>query len=53
MKQGGIYSPVLFNVYKDHPNRSNIEGHIGGGIVNHLSYAGVLSGLPFISRSEK
>ena len=42
MKQGGIISPVLFNVYMDDLscalNRSNIGGRIGE-IVNHLSYA--------------
>ena len=43
VKQGGIISPVLFNVYMDdlscELNRSNIGGRIGGEIVNHLSYA--------------
>ena len=43
VKQGGIISPVLFNVYMDNLscalNRSNIGGRIGGEIVNHLSYA--------------
>ena len=43
VKQGGIISPVLFNVYMDDLscvlNRSNIGGRIGGEIVNHLSYA--------------
>ena len=42
VKQSGIISPVLFNVYMDdlscELNRSNI-GRIGGEIVNHLSYA--------------
>ena len=42
VKQGGIISPVLFNVYMDDLssalNRSNIEGRIGGETVNHLSY---------------
>ena len=58
VKQGGIISPVLFNVYMDDPrcalNRSNIGGRIGGEIVNHLSYADdLLSDLPFISRNAK
>ena len=43
VKQGGIISPVLFNVYMDDLscalNRSNIGGRIGSEIVNHLSYA--------------
>ena len=43
VKQGGIISPILFNVYMDdlscELNRSNIGGRIGGEIVNHLSYA--------------
>ena len=43
VKQGGIISPVLFNVYMDDLscalNSSNIGGRIGGEIVNHLSYA--------------
>ena len=43
VKQGGIISLVLFNVYMDDLscklNRSNIRGRIGGKIVNHLSYA--------------
>ena len=43
VKQGGIISPVLFNVYMDDLscalNRSNIGGCIGSEIVNHLSYA--------------
>ena len=43
VKQGGIMSPVLFNVYMNDfscaLNRSNIGGRIGGEIVNHLSYA--------------
>ena len=42
-KQGGIITPVLFNVHMDDLscalNRSNIGGSIGGEIVNHLSYA--------------
>ena len=41
VKQGGIISTVLFNVYMDDLsctlNRSNIGGRIGGEIVNHLS----------------
>ena len=42
VKQGGIISPVLFNVYMDDIscvlNHSNIEG-IGGENINLLSYA--------------
>ena len=43
VKQGGVISLVLFNVYMDDLscvlNCSNIGGRIGGEIVNHLSYA--------------
>ena len=43
VKQGGILSPILFNVYMDRLsvklNASNIGGDIGGVLVNHLCYA--------------
>ena len=43
VKQGGILSPILFNVYMDQPsvklNASKIGGDIGGVSVNHLCYA--------------
>ena len=43
VKQGGIISPVLFNVYMDERRCAlssyNIGGHIGDEIVYHLSYA--------------
>ena len=43
VKQSGIISPVLFNVYIEDLsyvlNRSNIGGRIAGEIVNHLNYA--------------
>ena len=43
VKQGGIISPDLFNVYMHdlscELNCSNIGGRIGREIVNHLSYA--------------
>ena len=43
VKQGGIPSPILFNVYMDQLsvklNASNIGGDIGGVLVNHLCYA--------------
>ena len=43
VKQGGILSPILFNVYMDQLsvklNASSIEGDIGGVLVNHLWYA--------------
>ena len=43
VKQGGILSPMLFNVYMDQLsirlNRSGIEGDIGGHLINHLCYA--------------
>ena len=41
VKQGGIISPVLFNVYMDDLscvlNCSHIEGRIGGEIANRLA----------------
>ena len=43
VKQGGIISPIPFNVYMDQLseklNASNIGGDIGGKLVNHLCYA--------------
>ena len=43
MKQGGILSPTLFNVYMDSLstslNSTHIGGHIGGQLLNHLCYA--------------
>ena len=43
VKQGGIISPVLFNVDMDDLscvlNRFNVGGRIVGEIVDHLSYA--------------
>ena len=43
VKQGGIISPILLNLYMDQLseklNASNIGGDIGGKLVNHLCYA--------------
>ena len=43
VKQGGILSPVLFNIYMDKLNRTLINtaigGPIGGQVLNHLCYA--------------
>ena len=43
VKQGGIVSPMLFNIYMNDLsvllNNSNIGGKIEGILVNHLSYA--------------
>ena len=43
VKQGGILSPVLFNIYMDKLNRTLINtaigGHIGGQVLNHFCYA--------------
>ena len=55
VKQGGILSPTLFNVYMDSLSTSlkstNIGGgvHIGGQLLNHLRYA---DDLCFISMSS-
>ena len=43
VKQGGILSPRLFNIYMNDLsvllNNSNIGDTIGGILVNHISYA--------------
>ena len=43
IKQGGILSPMLFNVYIDQLsirlNGSSIGRDIGGHLINHLCYA--------------
>ena len=43
VKQGGIISPILFNVYMDQLNKklnvSNIGGNIAGKLINYLCYA--------------
>ena len=43
VKQSGISSPMLFNVYMDYLsiklNQSGIGGVIGGHLINHLCYA--------------
>ena len=43
VKQGGILSPVLFNIYMDKLsialNNTAIGGKIGGQLLNHLCYA--------------
>ena len=43
VKQGGILSPMLFNVYMDqlsiNLNRSGIGSNIDGHLINHLCYA--------------
>ena len=43
VKQGGIISPILFNIYMDGLsvllNSSNIGGQIGYTFLNHLCYA--------------
>ena len=42
-KQGGIISPILFNIYMDdlsmHLNSSGIGGYLGTAFINHLCYA--------------
>ena len=53
VKQGGILSPALFNIYMDglstSLNSSNIGGHIGGNLLHHLYYA---NGMCLISLSS-
>ena len=43
VKQGGIISPILFNIYMDdlsmHLNSSGIGGYLGTAFINHLCYA--------------
>ena len=43
VKQGGILSPALFNVYMNNLsvtlNQSGIGGFIGDSLVNHICYA--------------
>ena len=43
VRQGGILSPMLFNIYidglSDILNKSTIEGSIGGNRINHILYA--------------
>ena len=43
VKQGGIISPILFNIYMDdlsmHLNSCGIGGYLGTAFINHLCYA--------------
>ena len=43
VKQGGILSPALFNVYMNNLsvtlNQSGIDGSLGDNLVNHICYA--------------
>ena len=43
VKQGGIISPILFNIYMDdlsmHLNSSGLGGYLGTAFINHLCYA--------------
>ena len=49
VRQGGVLSPQLFNVYidglSDILNKSTIGGSLGGKRINHLLYADDLSGV--------
>ena len=52
VKQSGIISPILFNVYMDGLsvllNSSNIGGQIGHTFLNHLCYANALCLIRFV-----
>ena len=43
VKQGGVISPILFNIYMDKLsialNSSGIGGYLGNVFLNHLCYA--------------
>ena len=43
VRQGGVHSPLLFNVYVNELsellNKSGIGGSMGGTIINHMLYA--------------
>ena len=47
MKQGGILSPLLFNVYMDNLSiqlhRQSIGCSVGGTVINHMSYMQTIS----------
>ena len=53
VKQGGILSPALFNVYMNNLsvslNHSGIGGSLGGNLINHLCYADDLCLIAFSS----
>ena len=55
VKQGGIISPMLFNLYMDDLslklNGSGIGGYIGISFINHLCYADDLCLIRFSSSS--
>ena len=46
LKQGGVISPILFNIYMDKLsialNSSGIGGYLGNVFLNHLCYADLL-----------
>ena len=51
VRQGGVLSPLLFNVYVNELskllNKSGIGGNMGGTIINHmLCSASILQNLP-------
>ena len=53
VKQGGILSPALFNVYMNNLsvtlNQSGIGGFLGDSLVNHICYADDLCLIAFSS----
>ena len=56
VRQGGVLSPLLFNVYVNELsellNKSGIGGNMGGTIINHMFLAGVTMTLCLYARSR-
>ena len=56
VRQGGILSPYLFNVYVDELseelNKCNVGGNLNGHLINHIMYAGDLVLINYHHRRE-